>query len=103
MKKNWMLVLMLLLLLSLALFSSCQSDPINEKESLNESTESIQETETEAPLEGTEGLRYTLLEDGTYSVSYGIASRQAVIVIPATYNNKPVSEIASGALRGFMP
>jgi len=101
MKKNWMLVLMLLLLLSLALFSSCQSDPINEKESLSESTESIQETETEAPLEGTEGLRYTLLEDGTYSVSYGIASRQAVIVIPATYNNKPVSEIASGGFKGL--
>ncbi len=45
----------------------------------------------------TEGLAYTLSSDGTYySVSKGTAT-DTDIIIPNTYNDKPVKEIASSA------
>ncbi len=45
---------------------------------------------------GTEGLEYTLLADGTYSVSIGKAIYSSEITIPAVYNDKPVAQIAAG-------
>ena len=39
-----------------------------------------------------DGLKYTLLEDGTYSVSKGTAT-DSNIVIPSTYNEKKVTTI----------
>ena len=43
---------------------------------------------------GTEGLEYTLLDDGTYEVSVGTATDIAEIVIPSTYDGVPVTKIA---------
>ena len=48
-------------------------------------------------IEGTEGLTYELLSDGTYAVTGGGNSLN--IIIPAIYNNLPVTVIASDAFR----
>ena len=54
--------------------------------------------ETEPPTPpaptATEGLEYTELIDGTYSVSAGMATEVDHIVIPATYQDNPVTMIA---------
>lgn len=44
----------------------------------------------------TEGLAFTELTDGTYSVKKGTAEAETVI-IPSTYHNKPVTQIGSMA------
>ncbi len=44
--------------------------------------------------DGTEGLAYTLLDDGTYEVSVGTATDVAEIVIPAVYEDILVTRIA---------
>ena len=43
------------------------------------------------------GLSFALTDEDTYSVSVGLATERSVIVIPATYNNKPVTKIANKA------
>ena len=48
--------------------------------------------------ETSEGLEFTLKEDGTYAVSAGTLLNEKEIEIPADYNGKSVSEIAE---RGF--
>lgn len=59
------------------------------------------DTNDDAPvLIPSEGLEYTLSKDGTYySVALG-ACTDTDIVIPATYENKPVQEIGKGAFFG---
>ena len=47
---------------------------------------------------GTEGLEYTLLDDGTYAVSVGTATDVTEIVIPSKHEGKAVTKIAE---RGF--
>lgn len=42
---------------------------------------------------GSEGLQYHLKSDGTYSVAWGTTNLLDKIVIPKTYNGKPVTEI----------
>ena len=44
---------------------------------------------------GTEGLEYIELEDGSYAVKAGGAIDLEEIVIPNTYNGKPVTQIAA--------
>ena len=39
-------------------------------------------------------LQFTLKEDGTYAVAAGEAKDASSVVIPATYSDKPVTEIA---------
>ena len=58
------------------------------------------ETPTPTPPsdETSEGLEFTLKEDGTYAVSVGTLLNEKEIEIPADYNGKSVSEIAE---RGF--
>ena len=43
------------------------------------------------------GLSFALTDEDTYSVSVGLATERSVIVIPAIYNNKPVTKIANKA------
>ena len=43
------------------------------------------------------GLSFALTDEDTYSVSVGLATERSEIVIPATYNNKPVTKIANKA------
>lgn len=54
--------------------------------------------EPPAPIESTEGLRYQLLSDDTYSVSIGSATKEKKIVIPPIHNGKAVTAIDN---RGF--
>ena len=58
------------------------------------------ETPTPTPPsdESSEGLEFTLKEDGTYAVSVGTLLDEKEITIPTDYNGKSVSEIAE---RGF--
>ena len=49
---------------------------------------------TESQIPPTEGLKYTLLADGTYSVSVGTARGVAEIVIPSKYEGKAVTVIS---------
>ncbi|MBQ7907305.1 MAG: leucine-rich repeat domain-containing protein [Clostridia bacterium] len=44
--------------------------------------------------EGTDGLSYYPLIDGTYEVSIGAATSEKIIVIPSSYNGIPVTKIA---------
>ena len=41
-----------------------------------------------------DGLKFDLLENGTYEVSVGRAKDNTEIIIPSTYNGKPVTKIA---------
>ncbi len=51
-------------------------------------------------INGTEGLAYTLSDDETYYILSGIGTATDTdIVIPATYNNLPVTAIGEGAFR----
>lgn len=51
-------------------------------------------TEEDAP---TEGLEYTLINNDTaYEVSKGIANTNGKVIIPSSYNDKPVISIANG-------
>ena len=50
-------------------------------------------------VEGTPGLEYFPLDDGTYAVGVGSAKYLSNIVIPSTYNGKAVTEIASEAFK----
>ena len=58
---------------------------------------------TKAPSDpvkpATAGLAYTLLDDGSYSVSCGDAKALSEIVIPETYEGKTVSTIADEGFR----
>ena len=56
----------------------------------------IKENET---TEGTEGLAYYPLPDGTYAVSAGVTQYLDTITIPATHNGKAVSQIAAEAFK----
>ncbi|MBO4572489.1 MAG: leucine-rich repeat protein [Clostridia bacterium] len=49
--------------------------------------------------EGTEGLTYYPLPDGTYAVSAGVTQYLDTITIPATHNGKAVSQIVKEAFR----
>ena len=42
-----------------------------------------------------QGLQFSLLDDGTYSVAIGTATRLSTVVIPSTYMNRKVTEIQS--------
>ena len=53
--------------------------------------------ESGAEQEGTDGLEYYPLPDGTYAVSGGTAKYMTEIVIPATHNGKTVSTILDEA------
>lgn len=55
----------------------------------------------EGESEGTEGLDYYLLPDGTYAVSGGTAKYMTEIVIPATHNGKAVTVIMGQAFCSF--
>ena len=48
-------------------------------------------------VEGTPGLEYFPLDDGTYAVGVGSAKYLSNIVIPSTYNGKAVTEISRSA------
>ncbi len=61
------------------------------KESSNDNSNSVSPQNTEN--EGTEGLDYYLLEDGTYAVSIGHAIFLKNITIPSMHNGKKVSTI----------
>ena len=56
----------------------------------------IKENETD---EGTDGLTYYPLPDGTYAVSAGVTQYLDTITIPATHNGKAVSQIAAKAFK----
>ena len=72
-----------------------ENDPNNCLVSLPEYTVTIR---YERPY-GTEGLEYTLLDDGTYEVSVGTATDVAEIVIPETYEGIAVTRIADEGFR----
>ena len=48
---------------------------------------------------GTSGLTYTLSSDGTYYIIGAYSGSASTIVIPSTYNGKPVKEIAANAFK----
>lgn len=53
--------------------------------------------------EGSEGLDFHPLADGTYGVSIGTADQLTEIIIPATYNGKAVTKILDGGFsRNYM-
>ena len=54
-----------------------------------------------AESEGTDGLEYYPLLDGTYAVSGGTTKFLAEISIPATHNGKAVTAIMDSAFQGF--
>ena len=98
------LLLLAMVLTAAASFTACdsalQEQATNPPETAIES-EAVTEAATEAATEeapGESGLSFTLLEDGTYSVSQGTALQNTTdIVIPATYNGKAVTQIADKA------
>ena len=49
------------------------------------------------------GLEYTLSSDGTYAVSGFGTCQDTNVIIPATYNGKPVTSIGSSAFRNCLP
>ena len=51
---------------------------------------------------GPDGMKFTLKDDGTYSVSIGRLKNQSKIVIPSTYNDKAVTEIAEDGFAFYL-
>ena len=49
--------------------------------------------------EGTEGLEYYPLADGTYGVKMGMTQYLETVKIPSTYNGKAVTQILDGAFQ----
>ncbi|MBE6604231.1 MAG: leucine-rich repeat domain-containing protein [Ruminococcaceae bacterium] len=89
MKRLFCLLLTLCLLLPCLLLTACGPDEEpgdNGEGSITEGTD-------------TPTLSFTLLDDGTYSVSKGGLGYAREIVIPATHNDKPVTQIAA---KGFL-
>ncbi len=87
-----------------------ESENESESESENESDsspESTSESEIDEDIEPTDAkwFKFTLLDDGSgYSVAkcddYDVETYPTEIVIPATYNNKPVTIIRASAFYG---
>lgn len=113
-KKIFAVVLIISMLATVCMLSSCS----------NETTKQIIKTEivngelwitySDAPdtpvnagrvepsYEGTEGLSFHLLPDGTYGVTGGTADQLDKIVIPSTYNDKAVTKILDEAFIKFI-
>ncbi|MBQ8387544.1 MAG: leucine-rich repeat domain-containing protein [Clostridia bacterium] len=74
------------LVLCIALFTACGSEKTDAKE----------------PERDSAGLEYTLLPDGTYSVSGGSLNSDGIeLVIPAEFNGKPVTAVEDFGFRGL--
>ena len=77
-----LILVSLVLLMSVGILSSC-SQPIEEEKIATE-----------------DALEFHLLEDGTYGVSAGDADNFDKVVIPSTYNDKPVTKVMDRAFFG---
>lgn len=84
--------------------SEDSSDITNSNDSTNsndnavdssDNTDDSEEIYDESLEVGTQGLEFTLLDDGTYAVSVGSATNEEEIVIPQRHSGKVVSTIAS--------
>ncbi len=60
-------------------------------------TDNLGKIVSQEKSEGTDGLEYYSLPDGTYAVSAGTTKYLEEIVIPSTHNGKGVSKILDGA------
>lgn len=80
------LLISAILVLCLALFTACGSG----------------ESDVAEPERDSEGLEYTLLPDGTYSVSGGDLNSDGIeLVIPSEFNGKAVTAIGDFGFRGL--
>ncbi|MBO7310961.1 MAG: leucine-rich repeat domain-containing protein [Clostridia bacterium] len=91
MKKALSILLAVVLLCSI-LLTGCNEDTKTEQ------TETTS-TEEETGFTATEGLEYNLNDDDTYSVSVGTAKSIENIIIPETYNGKPVTTLLYKAFK----
>ena len=90
--KKTLLALLLILCLCLPTFVACEMAE-------SETEETTEDTEQK---NGTEGLEYTELSDGTYEVSVGKVKRAVRnIVIPAEHDGKAVTQIADEGFKNF--
>ncbi len=87
--KKRLLPLLLVLTLGLLVLASCAFPPLGETPPPADEGEKDEQ-----------GLLYTLKEDGTYAVSVGDAREATALTIPATFKDKPVTEIAESAFVG---
>ena len=83
----------LAIILSAALFASCNDDKKTGTATTPSPNEEIQKEEY------TLGLEYSLLDDGTYSVAIGEATSVEHIIIPASHDGVSVTEIAKSGFQ----
>lgn len=91
-----LLTLLLAAMLSLGTLTSCaRTGTDGEKGEQSEKVEqgSQDETGDAGTYEGTEGLEFYPLPDGTYGVSKGKTGYLEDIVVPKTYNQKAVTAV----------
>ncbi|MBQ9801741.1 MAG: leucine-rich repeat domain-containing protein [Clostridia bacterium] len=93
MKKLLCLLLACLLLGSTLLLAACNRGGTGDPDAEKQPTGDILSKEEAA-------LSFTLLDDGTYSVSKGGLGYAKEIVIPETYNGKPVTQLGPSAFSG---
>ena len=64
--------------------------------------EALIEKGCDIPFSFSKGMEYTLLEDGnSYSLTGLGTLKEKDVIIPSTYNNKPVTHIAADLFRGY--
>jgi len=112
MKYGKIFCLLLFLVMIVSIFASCAStEPMSETKAETTSQEQNKgngnggsnpdpEKGEEGGIEVSKGLSYTLLDDNTYAVGVGTESNATKIVIPATYEGKPVTQIRDGGFYG---
>ena len=103
MRKSTKFISFLLILAALSstlLFASCEKPSIGSNSSANNTINNSDNTIIEGASYGEGGLLFMPLEDGTYGVAAGNAKYQSRIVIPESFNGKPVTQIFDGAFSG---
>lgn len=93
MKKLLCLLLACLLFGSTLMLAACNRGSTDDPDGQKQPTGDILSSEEAA-------LSFTLLDNGTYSVSKGGLGYAKEIVIPDTYNGKPVTQLAPSAFSG---
>lgn len=103
MRKSTKIISLLLIisaLLSTLFLSSCEKPAIGSNGPVNIITTPDGAISIEGASYGDGGLLFMPLEDGTYGVAAGNAKYQSRIIIPETFNGKPVTSIFDGAFSG---
>ena len=96
MKRLVMLSILLIVVMSMGL-ASCQNPFCQHRDADDDSLcDKCRESYTDGADISIDGLQYTLLDDDSYSVT-GYTGTATDVIIPSTYDGKPVTSIGVGA------